>query len=56
MPARHIDIEIYVVKEKIQNQTNENDHMIVERMLVNPLNKVIHLVCSENTQVTFGII
>ena len=47
--TRHIDIKIYVVKEKVQNHTIKNEHMIIDRMLANSLNKVFYPACSENT-------
>ena len=37
--AKHIDIELYVVKEKIQNHFERIEHMSTKQVLMDPLTK-----------------
>jgi hypothetical protein len=37
--AKYIDIKCYIVKDKIQDQTIEVEHIRTQQMLANPLTK-----------------
>ena len=37
--AKHIDIEYYVVKDKVQDQVISLEHISTEKMLADPLSK-----------------
>ena len=39
--AKHIDIKYYVVKEKIQDRVINLEHISTEKMLADPLTKVL---------------
>jgi hypothetical protein len=41
--AKHINIEFYVVKEKIQNQTISLKHISTKKMIADPLTKDLPL-------------
>ena len=38
-PTKHIDIKLYVVKEKIQNHFESIEHISTKQVLVDPLTK-----------------
>jgi hypothetical protein len=44
--VRYINIRFYVVKEKIQDQTIILKHISTKKMIVDPLTKGLHLVCT----------
>ena len=47
--AKHIDIKYYVMKDNVQDHIISLEHIITEKMLVDPLTKAYHPACSENT-------
>jgi hypothetical protein len=51
--AKHIDIELYVVKEKIRNHNESVEPISIKQMVTDPFTKAYHPVCSENAQSTW---
>jgi hypothetical protein len=47
--VKHIDIKYYVVKDKVRDHIINLEHISTDKMLVDPLTKGYHPMCSENT-------
>jgi hypothetical protein len=47
--AKHIDIKYYVVKDKVRDHIINLEHISIEKMLADPVQRAYHPMCSENT-------